>query len=102
LDKTRGISSLQFQVVPGFDAQIFIILLREKATEQLPERQPHPFSLVVSIIIPIDSLLSVIADALCRRHALLSAMSTEVVGFEKIKDNYESCPDFENIYSLKR
>ena len=29
-------------------------------------------------------------------------MSGEVVGFEKIKDEYESCPDFKEIvYALK-
>ena len=27
-------------------------------------------------------------------------MSTKVVGFEKIKDTYESCPDFENIFTV--
>jgi len=41
-----------------------------------------------------------VADALSRRRALLSVMSTDVVGFEKIKDTYESCPDFENIYTI--
>jgi len=25
-----------------------------------------------------------------------------VVGFEKIKDTYESCPDFENIFTVLR
>jgi len=29
-------------------------------------------------------------------------MSTEVVGFEKIKDTHETCPDFENIYTVLR
>jgi len=42
-----------------------------------------------------------VVDALSRRRALLSVMSTEVVDFEKIKNTYESCPDFRNIYSLK-
>ena len=27
-------------------------------------------------------------------------MSTEVVGFEKIKDTYELCPDFGNIFAV--
>jgi len=40
-----------------------------------------------------------VADALSRCRALLSVMNTEVVGFEKIKDIYDSCPDFE-IYTL--
>jgi len=29
-------------------------------------------------------------------------MSAEVVSFEKIKDTYESCPDFRNIYTVLR
>jgi len=43
-----------------------------------------------------------VTDALSCRRALLSIMSTEVVGFEKIKDTYESCPDFENVYTVLR
>jgi len=43
-----------------------------------------------------------VADALSHRRALLSVMSTEVVGFEKIKETYESCPDFGNIYTILR
>jgi len=43
-----------------------------------------------------------VADALSRRRALLSVMSIDVVGFEKINDTYESCPDFENIYTVLR
>jgi len=42
------------------------------------------------------------ADALSRRRALLSVKSIEVIGFEKIKDTYESCPDFENIFTVLR
>ena len=41
-----------------------------------------------------------VADALSCRHALLSVMSTEVVDFKKIKDTYESCPNFGNIYTV--
>jgi len=29
-------------------------------------------------------------------------MSIEVVGFEKIKNTYESCTDFENIFTVLR
>ena len=29
-------------------------------------------------------------------------MSTEVVGFEKINDTYESCPNFRNIFTVLR
>jgi len=43
-----------------------------------------------------------VVDALTRRRALLSVMSTEVVGFEKIKDTYESGPNFKNIFSVLR
>ena len=43
-----------------------------------------------------------VADALSRRRALLSIMSTEVLDFEKIKDTYESCPDFENLFTVLR
>ena len=42
-----------------------------------------------------------VAYALSRHRTLLFVMSTEMAGFEKIKDTYESCPDFGNIYSLK-
>jgi len=40
--------------------------------------------------------------ALNRRRALLSVINTEVVGFEKIKNTYELCPDFENIFTVLR
>jgi len=41
-----------------------------------------------------------VVDALSRHCALLSVMSTEVVGFEKIKGTYESCPYFGNIFTV--
>ena len=34
------------------------------------------------------------ADALSRRVSLLSIMNVKVIGFERLKDDYESCPDF--------
>ena len=34
------------------------------------------------------------ADALRRRVSLPSVMSVKVIGFERLKDDYESCPDF--------
>ena len=43
-----------------------------------------------------------VADALNPRRALLSVISTEMVGFEKIKDAYGSCPDFGNIFTALR
>ena len=39
-------------------------------------------------------------DALSRRIFILTKMSTVVNGFEKIKAEYESCPDFCDIYAI--
>ena len=39
------------------------------------------------------------ADALSRRVSLLSIMSVKVIGFERLKDDYESCPDFGELYT---
>jgi len=38
------------------------------------------------------------ADALSCRVTLLSVMSVEVVGFERLKEEYESCSEFGEIY----
>uniref|UniRef100_A0A2N9EYR8 Reverse transcriptase domain-containing protein n=1 Tax=Fagus sylvatica TaxID=28930 RepID=A0A2N9EYR8_FAGSY len=38
------------------------------------------------------------ADALSRRVTLLSMMSTNVTGFERLRDEYESCPDFGQVH----
>ena len=38
------------------------------------------------------------ADTLSRRLAILTVLSNQVVGFEKIKAEYESCPDFQEIF----
>jgi len=40
------------------------------------------------------------ADTLSRRLAILTVLSNQVVGFEKIKTEYESCPDFQEIFTL--
>ena len=42
------------------------------------------------------------ADALSRRISLLVAMSVETTRFERIRKEYESCPDFGEIYTLLR
>ena len=39
------------------------------------------------------------ADALSRRVSLLSVMSVKVIGFERLKDDYKSCPDFGGLYT---
>ena len=38
-------------------------------------------------------------DALSRRVSLISIMSVKVIGFERLKDDYESCPDFGELYT---
>ncbi|KAG6788335.1 hypothetical protein POTOM_004399 [Populus tomentosa] len=38
------------------------------------------------------------ADALSRQVTLLSVMSVEVIGFEKLKEEYKSCSEFGEIY----
>ncbi|XP_022869035.1 uncharacterized protein LOC111388532 [Olea europaea var. sylvestris] len=37
-------------------------------------------------------------DALSRRISLLTNMSVKVIGFERLKEDYESCPDFKDIF----
>ena len=39
-----------------------------------------------------------VADALSRSLTILVAVSTEVLGFDILKDDYETCPDFGEIY----
>ena len=39
-----------------------------------------------------------VADALSRRALLLNSISTEVVGFERLTDEYDNCPDFSEVY----
>ena len=39
-----------------------------------------------------------VADALSRRSLLLSTVRTEVVGFDQIKKQYDTCPDFGKIH----
>jgi len=42
-----------------------------------------------------------VPDALSRRVCLLKQLNTKIVGFERIKDECESCPDFGEIVVLK-
>ena len=43
-----------------------------------------------------------VADALSRRALLVNAVSTEVIGFERLKDEYATCPDFSEIFQALR
>ena len=38
-------------------------------------------------------------DALSRKVSLLSIMSIKVTGFERLKDDFESCPGFRELYT---
>ena len=41
---------------------------------------------------------NVIADALSRKYSMLGILGAKILGFEFIKDQYQTCPDFANIY----
>jgi len=43
-----------------------------------------------------------IVDALSRRVMILEGMSAEVTGFESLIEDYESCPNFGEIYDMLR
>ena len=42
------------------------------------------------------------ANALSQKVSLLSIISIKVTGFERLKDDYESCPDFGELYTSLR
>ena len=46
-----------------------------------------------------DGIKNKAADAFSRRVTLLSMMSTKVIGFEQLRDEYESCPDFGKVHA---
>eukprot|EP00268_Persea_americana_P028824 TRINITY_DN27955_c0_g1_i1.p1 TRINITY_DN27955_c0_g1~~TRINITY_DN27955_c0_g1_i1.p1 ORF type:complete len:109 (-),score=10.69 TRINITY_DN27955_c0_g1_i1:66-392(-) len=39
------------------------------------------------------------ADALSRKVTLIHSMSVEVIGFDQEKEDYQSCPDFGELYA---
>ena len=55
--------------------------------------QPYPFLLKHKA-----GVQNTVADALSRRHALLSTLQTKVVGFETIKELYQDDPDFHKAW----
>ena len=52
----------------------------------------------LSILRHKSGVANKVADALSRRVTLLSMVSTKVIGFEKLQDEYESCPHFGEVY----
>ena len=41
-----------------------------------------------------------VADALSHRASILTATNSEVTDFERIKNDYDSCPDFGEVYRI--
>jgi len=41
---------------------------------------------------------NMVVDVLSRRSMLLTSVSTKVVGFDRLKEEYPKCPDFSDIY----
>ena len=39
-----------------------------------------------------------IADALIRKYSLLGIVGSRIIGFEMLKDQYHTCPDFSELY----
>lgn len=39
-----------------------------------------------------------VTDALSQKVYILQTMSAQVIGFERLGDDYESCPDFGSIF----
>ena len=54
--------------------------------------QPYPY------VIKHKAGVEKVADTLSRRVSILIAVSNEVTGFVRIKNDYESCPDFGEVY----
>ena len=57
--------------------------------------QPYPY-----VIKHKAGVENKVTDARSRRMSILIAISNEVTGFERIKNDYESCPDFGEVYRV--
>ena len=55
--------------------------------------QPYPY-----VIKHKAGVENKVTDALSRQVSILVAISNEVTGFERIKNDYKSCPDFGEVY----
>jgi len=60
---------------------------------------PHDFTFVLKYKVAVENK---VADALNRRVMILVAMSAEVTRFERLREEYESCSDFGEIYIMLR
>jgi hypothetical protein len=56
--------------------------------------QPYPFLLKHKA-----GIQNVVADALSRRHTLLSTLQVKVIGFETVKELYKDDPDFQKFWN---
>ena len=57
--------------------------------------QPYPY-----VINHKAGVENKVADTLSRRMSILVAVSNEVTRFERIKNDYESCPDFGEVFKV--
>jgi len=83
---------LDYEVLRFLNSQKKLNSCHENWVEFL---QPYPY-----VIKHKAGVENKVADALSRRVSILVAISNEVTGFERIKNDYESCPDFGEPYKL--
>ena len=57
--------------------------------------QPYPY-----VIKHKEGVENKVADALSHQASILTATSSEVTGFDRIKNDYDSCPNFGEVYKI--